>query len=97
MQVQRRVMKMIRGLNHLLQTQAESCCYLAKKKEGSKQTLQRYIKRAYKKAGKGLYIRDCGDRANSFKLEEVMFRLEMRNTFFTTRVRPWHSCPEKLW
>jgi len=33
-----------------------------------------------------------------FKLKERRFRLNVRKKFFTQRaVRPWHSCPEKLW
>ena len=37
-------------------------------------------------------------RGNGLKLKEVRFRLDVRRKFFTQRaVRPWHSCPEKLW
>jgi len=37
-------------------------------------------------------------RGSGFKLEEGRFRLDARNKLFTQRaVRPWHSCPEKLW
>jgi len=33
-----------------------------------------------------------------FKLKEGRFKLDVRRKFFTQRVvRPWHSCPEKLW
>jgi len=33
-----------------------------------------------------------------FKLKEGKFELDIRRKLFTQRaVRPWHSCPEKLW
>ena len=35
---------------------------------------------------------------NGFKLKEGRLKLDVRKIFFTQRsVRPWHSCPEKLW
>ena len=37
-------------------------------------------------------------RGNVFKLKEGRFRLHFRRKLFTQRmVRPWHSCPERLW
>jgi len=37
-------------------------------------------------------------RGGVFKLKERRFRLNVRRKFFLQRtVRPWHSCPEKLW
>jgi len=37
-------------------------------------------------------------QGNGFKLKEGRFRLYVKNNFFTQRaLRPWHSCPEKLW
>lgn len=44
----------------------------------SRETLEafQYLKRPYKKAGKGLLFRGCSDRArdNSFKLNEIWIR-----------------------
>ena len=39
-----------------------------------------YLKGAYKKAGEGLFSRDCSDttRANGFKLKDGRFRLDIR-------------------
>jgi len=39
-----------------------------------------YLKRAYKKAGEGLFTKECRDRRrdNSFKLKEGRFRLDTR-------------------
>ena len=37
-------------------------------------------------------------RGGVFKLKERRFRLNVRRKFFLQRtVRPWHSCPDKLW
>jgi len=54
-----------------------------------------YLKRAYKKAGEGLFTRACSDkmRGNGFKLKKGRFRLDKRQKFFTMRVvRHWRSC-----
>ena len=47
-----------------------------------------YLKRAYRKAGEGLFRRACSDRTrgNGFELEEGRFRLGIRKKFFTVRV-----------
>jgi len=35
---------------------------------------------------------------NAFEVKEGRFRLDTGKKFYTMRVvRPWHSCPEKLW
>ena len=57
-----------------------------------------YLKRAYRKAGEGLFIRACSDmmRENVFKLEEGRFRLDIRKKLFTVRVvRHWNMLPSK--
>ena len=47
-----------------------------------------YLKRAYRKAGEGLFIRACSNRMrrNDIKLGEGRFRLDIRKKFFTVRV-----------
>jgi len=47
-----------------------------------------YLKRAYRKAGGGLFIRTCSNRTreNGFKLEEGRFRLDTRKKLFTVSV-----------
>ena len=52
-----------------------------------------YLKRAYRKAEAGLFIRAGSNRTwgNGFKLEESRFRLDIRKKFFTVRmVRHWN-------
>ena len=53
-----------------------------------------YLKRAYKKAGEGLFTRACSDkmRGNGFKLKKGRFRLDKRQKLFTMRVvRHWNK------
>jgi len=57
-----------------------------------------YLKRAYKKAGEGLFRRSCGDRTgnNDFQLKGCRFRLDTRKKFFTMMVvRHWHRLPRE--
>ena len=55
-----------------------------------------YLKRAYKKAGEGLFTKawSYGTRGNGFKLREDIFRLAIRKKFFTMKlVRPCNRLP----
>jgi len=69
---------------------------------GEEKALRRHystLKETYRKAGEGLFIRACSDRTrgNGFKLEEGIFRLDMRKKFFTVSVmRHWNRLPSEV-
>lgn len=50
-------------------------------------TLQ-YLKRDYREAGEGLFVRNCSDRTggNGYKMKEGKFNLDIRKKFFTVRM-----------
>ena len=88
-QVQKRVEKMIRGLEHLPyedRLKELRIFSLGKRRlqEDHIATIQ-YLKGAYGKQGEGLFIRADSNRTrgNGFKLEESRIRLHIRKKFFT--------------
>ena len=58
-----------------------------------------YLKGAYRKAGEGLFVRECSERtrSNGFKLKEGRFRLDIQKKFFTQKVvEHWHRFPREV-
>jgi len=75
---------MIRGLEHLFyeeRLRELGLCSLEKRRlQGDLIAAFQYLKKAYKKAGEGLFTRACSYRArgNGFKLKESRFRIDIR-------------------
>ena len=85
--VQRRTLKMIRGLEHLpYEDRLRELGLFSLKNKGLQKELIvafQYLTEAYRKDGEGLSKRACSDRmkANGFKMEESRFRLDIRKRF----------------
>jgi len=93
---------MIRGLEHLLcedRLRELGLFRLEKRRlQGDLIVAFQYMKGAYRKARKGLFIRACSDsaRGNGFNLEEGRFRLDITKKFFTLRVvRHWNKFAQR--
>ena len=99
--VQKRTMRMIKGLEHLSHEDRlrELGLFSLEKRrlQGDLTAAFQYLK-AYKKAGKELFVRECSDRtrSNGFKLKDGRFRLGRKKNLFTMRVvRHWARLPRE--
>ena len=99
-QVQRRAMKMIKGLEHLsCENRLRELGLFSlenRRLKGDLIAAFQCLEGAYRNAGEGLFVRECGHRTrgNSFKLKESRFRLDNWKKFFTLRVvKHWHTLP----
>ena len=93
---------MVRGMEHVSYEERlrELGLFSLEKRrlQGDLTAAFQYLKGAYKKAGEGLFTRECseGTRSSCFTLEEGRFRLDMRKKFFTMRlVRHWSKLPRE--
>ncbi|KAK4826466.1 LOW QUALITY PROTEIN: hypothetical protein QYF61_009193 [Mycteria americana] len=101
--VQRRAMRMIRGMEPLSyegRLRELGLFSLEKRRlAGDLTAAFQNLKGAYKKDGDRLFSRACCDRTrgNGFKLKEGRLRLDIRKTFFTIRVvKYWSRLPREV-
>ena len=99
-QGEQRATKSIRGLEHLSceDRLRELGSFRLKKGRLWRDLIAtcQYLKGACKKDGEGLFVRECSDKArgNGFKLQEAVFKLDIRKKVFTQReVRPCRRLP----
>ena len=94
--VQKRAMKIFRGLEHLFceERPRELELFSLEKRRCQEELIVafQYIKKVYKKDAKTLFTRVCSDwtRGNGFKLKENRFRLDIRHFFIIRVVRHWN-------
>ncbi|GAB0206047.1 hypothetical protein GRJ2_003070300 [Grus japonensis] len=95
-------MKMITGLEHLScenRLRELGLFSLEKRRlQGHLIVAFQYLKEAYKKAEKGVFIRESSDRTrgNGLKLREGRFRLDIKKEICTVRVvRYWNRLPRE--
>ncbi|GAB0179531.1 hypothetical protein GRJ2_000418400 [Grus japonensis] len=101
--VQRRATKLTRGLEHLSYEDRLRRVGVVQpgeeKAPGRSNCSFPVPEGAYRKAGEGLFMRECSDRTrgNGFKLKEGRFRLDVRKKFFPVRVvRHWNRLPREV-
>lgn len=101
-QVQRRLTKMIKGIEHLSceESLRELGLFSLEKRrlQGDLTTAFQDWKGAHRKDGAGLFTRACSNRTrrNGLKLSKGRFRSDIRKKFFTVRVmRHWNRLPRE--
>jgi len=101
--VQRKITKMIRGMEQLSYEErlTELGLFNLEKRRlwGDLTAAFQYLEGAYRKDGENVFNRACCNRTrgNSFKLREGRFRLDIRKTFFKRSVvKHWHRLPREV-